>query len=248
MSMYSKMQKNVTAYYKSVQAQYSAKYVKEVIIGLGLLVALGGGYVLNSWYVQHREEKAFEALSEVVNSFSQTQQVVQSLDSDKDHEKIMQSWQDVSLLVDALYKEHINSYLAPYFLAFQAEIALEKDHDLEAAIKIIDDALPGMSKTSELGSLFHMKRIKMGFDSKDEKVRDQSWKDLQAVSQDKTSCMQQEALYVLGIYYVSQGQFAKAQETWRELVDSADETALLKSPWVKLAQEKLGTTVQTKAE
>lgn len=248
MSMYSKMQKNIVAYYNSLQAQYSAKYVKEVIIGLGLLVALGGGYIINKWYVKQREEKAFEALFEVVHSFTQTQQTTSNLDVVKDRDKIVQAWQDTSLLADALYKEHSGSNLAPFFLVFQSEIALQRDHDIDAAIKLLDDALPRISQSSELGALFHMKRIKMGFDSQDEKEQEKSFKDLLAVSQDATSCMQQEALYVLGLYYTSQGQFAKGQETWQELVKNADETALLKSPWVALAQEKLGNIIQSKAE
>jgi len=245
MSMYKKIQKNVTTYYATLQEQYSAKYVKEVMIGLGLLVALGGGYMLNRWYTQHREQKAFEALCEVVVSFNQTQRATQGLDPAKDQEKIEQSWNDTLLLLDALYKEHMGSYLAPYFLAFKAQVVLEKDHDLAQSMQILDEALPHMSKNSELGSLFHMKRIKMGFDSEDEKVKEQSLHNLMEIAQDASSFAQQEAQYLLGVYYASQGQVAKAQATWKELVTTADVVALVKSPWVKLAQEKLGLASQS---
>lgn len=240
MSMYTKIQKNIASYYGSLQQQYSAKYLKEAMIGLGLLVALGGGYVLNRWYTQHREQKAFEALSEVVHSFSQTQRLTQSLDPVKDKDKIDQSWSDTLLLLDALYKEHMGSSLAPYFLVFKAQVVLEKDHNLDDSIKILDEALPHMSKNSELGSLFSLKRIKMGFDSQDQKIKDQAFRDLERVAQDSSSFAQQEAQYLLGVYYVSQGQIAKAQETWKKLIDASDATALVPSPWVKLAQEKLG--------
>lgn len=240
MSMYKNIQRSVTSYYASLQQQYSAKYVKEFTIGLALLVALGGGYVLNRWYTQHREQKAFEALSEVVASFSQTQRLTQSLDPVKDKEKIEQSWNDTLLLLDALYKEHMGSYLAPYFLVFKAQVVLEKDHNLVDSMKLLDEALPHMSKNSELGSLFHMKRIKMGFDSEDEKTREQSLHALEQTAQDASSFAQQEAQYLLGVYYVAQGQVAKAQATWKELVATADSAALVKSPWVKLAHEKLG--------
>lgn len=245
MSAYTKIQKSITSYYASLQSQYSAKYVKEAMIGLALLVALGGGYVLNRWYVQHREQKAFEALSEVVVSFNQTQRLVQSLDPIKEHEKIEQAWNDTLLLLDALYKEHMGSYLAPYFLVFKAQVVLEKDHNLVESMQILDEALPHMSKNSELGSLFHMKRIKMGFDSEDEKIRDQSLRDLELAAQDVSNFAYQEAQYLLGVYYVAQGQIAKAQATWKELITASDEAALVKSPWVKLAQEKLGLTSQS---
>lgn len=245
MSVYKKIHKNVTSYYASLQAQYSAKYVKEVMIGLALLVALGGGFVLNRWYTQHREQKAFEALSEVVASISQTQRLVQSLDLVKDQAKIEQSWNDTLLLLNALYKEHMGSYLAPYFLVFKSQVILEKDHNVAESLKVLDEALPHISKNSELGSLFHMKRIKMGFDSEDEKTREKSIRDLEQVAQDASSFAQQEAQYLLGVYYVAQGQIAKAQVTWKELVAASDVAALVKSPWVKLAQDKLGLTSQS---
>ena len=50
----------------------------------------------------------------------------------------------------------------------------------------------------------------------------------------------QEALYLLGVYYISLGDHQKAQENFKKLVDTQDPKALIKSPWVLLAQEKLG--------
>lgn len=248
MSIYSKVQKNITSYYHQIQEQYSIKYMREATMGVGLLVVLCAGYFGNNWYVKNREEKAFEALSEVIHLYSQTQQTVFGLESSKDQEKIQQAWQDSGLLIEALYKEHSGSYLAPYFLIFNAEVVLQRDGDVDQAITMLDKALPQIEQSSELGGLFHLKRIKMGFDSKDEKVQQQAFKDLVAVSQDKTSCMQEEAMYLLGLYYSSKGQFAKAQETFKELAAMEDEKALLPSWWVALAQEKLGHVTSGKAE
>lgn len=240
MSVYAKFKNNITSYYTRLSEQYSAKYVKEATIGIGLLAALVGGYFLNSWYVKNREEQAFNAFSEIVFSLQQNEQIIQSLDPEKDKEKINQAYADILILIEALYKEHISSYLAPYFLALKSQIILEQTNNYQEALTLLDQALDGMDKKSDLGSLYYLKRIKMGFDSTDSKEQEKSLKALQALANDTTSVVQEEAQYVLGVYFASHGQIAQAQEVWKKLVDSSEEADLLKSSWIKLAQEKLG--------
>lgn len=240
MSAYAKMQKSIANYYHMIKEQYSVKYMREAFIGILLVVCFGGGYFLHQFYVTNRERQAFIALSEVVNSFLQSQQQAQSVHDVADKEKNYQAWQDTEILLDALYKENINSYLAPHFLVFKSQIVLERDHDLNQAIKIMDDALANISKQSELGSFYHMKRIKMGFDSSDSAVKAKALSDLIAFSKDEKSCVYQEALYELGLYYLSIGENQKAMQQFDTLVKKSDTTALLKSPWVFFAQEKLG--------
>lgn len=240
MSMYAKIKNNVASYYSKIAQQYSAKYVKEATVGITLLAVLVSGYFLNSWYIKNREEKAFNAFSEIVYSMQQNEQLIQSLDPEKDKEKISQAYNDTLVLIDALYKEHIGSYLAPYFLALKSQVVLEQTDNYKEAVTILDQALNGMDKKTDLGSLYYLKRVKMGFDSQDTKEQEKSLKELQALAEDQTSVVQQEAQYLLGVYYASHGQVAQAQEIWKKLVHSSDETDLLKSSWVKSAQEKLG--------
>lgn len=230
----------MTSYYSSIQEQYSIKYLKEALIATLLIVCLGGGYFLNRLYTQYREQEAFVALSEVVESFMQSQRAAQSLDPVKDKEKITQAWSDTEILLDALYKEHSNSYLAPYFLVFKSQVILDRDHDLASAIKVFDEALGSISRKTELGSLYHMKRIKMGFDSSDTAEQEKSLNKLIEITQDPKEYAYQEALYLLGVYYISLGDHQKAQQSFAKLVETQDAKALLKSPWVFLAQEKLG--------
>lgn len=244
MKIHTKWYNSMISYYASIQEQYSIKYLKESLISILLILCLGGGYFLNKFYVQNREQQAFVALSEVVDSFMQSQRNAQSMDAIKDKEKIDQAWSDTQLLLEALYKEHINSYLAPYFLVFKSQIMLERDNNLDEAIKILDDALRSISRNTELGSLYHMKRIKMGFDSKDAQEKEKSLKKLLEITQNPQEYVYQEALYLLGVYYISQGDHVNASASFKLLVDCADPKALLKSPWVGLAQEKLGMNNQ----
>lgn len=240
MKIHTKLYNSMTSYYASIQEQYSIKYLKEALIATLLIVCLGGGYFLNKFYTQYREQQAFVALSEVVESFMQSQRVSQSLDSEKDKEKINHAWSDTQILLDALYKEHSNSYLAPYFLVFKSQIILDRDHNLDAAIKVFDEALVSISRKTELGSLYHMKRIKMGFDSADATEKEKSVQKLIEITQNPKDHAYQEALYLLGVYYISLGDHQKAQQCFSKLIESQDAKALLKSPWVLLAQEKLG--------
>jgi hypothetical protein len=240
MSTYTKMKKNIFSYYNNLSEQYSAKYVKEFTIGTTLLVVLVGGYFLNSWYTKRREEKAFDAFSELIVSMQQAEQSVYSLNPAKDQEKIYQAYNDVIILLDALYQEHMGSYLAPYFLAIKSELMYKQSHDYNQSIQLLDQALAGMDKKSSIGSLFYMKRIKMGLDSDDAKVKQEALKNLEQLGNDKDSTLQQEAQYLLGLYYMAHDDIAKAQEVLKNLVDSNDDSALIKSLWVKLAQEKLG--------
>lgn len=239
MSIYTQVQKNMNRSYEILKKQYSAKYVKEAVLGIGILLALFGGYFLHDFYVNHREQKAFGALIEVVDSFEKAQYA--SMGAGVDKNKIEEEWSDTEKLLDSLYQDNMGSYLAPYFMMFKAQIELEKGGSPDEARKVVKEALGNVPQGSELFSLFDLKRIKLEFDSKDEKVREQAVKDLEEMAKDKTSYVYEEAAYLLGAYYMYKGQTDDAQNVWKELVEGADKKALVQSPWVQQAEEKLGS-------
>lgn len=248
MSFYSKLHTSIAQYYANLQAQYSIKYLRELLIALFMVITIGSGYFLYRFYAQHREQQAFVALSEVIDSYMQSQYFAQSLNPEKDREKIVQAWSDTEILLDALYKENINSDVAPYFLVYKSNIVLERDRDVDHAIEILDNALKSLSKNSIMGSCYRMKRIEMGMDSKNEQTRQRAVADLIAAAEDTKSYTNQKALFSLGNYYLSIGESAKAQAMFQKLVDQSDSTALIKSPWLALAEEKLGVAPSVVAE
>ena len=63
-----------------------------------------------------------------INFYRKTCLYLYIISQDKD--KINQAWSDTEILLDALYKEHSNSYLAPYFLVFKSQVILDRDHNL----------------------------------------------------------------------------------------------------------------------
>ncbi|MBM18359.1 MAG: hypothetical protein CL947_04810 [Epsilonproteobacteria bacterium] len=241
MSTYAQIQKNIADYIKVLKEQASAKYVRETLLGLGILASLFVGYFLYGYYVKHREEKAFGALIEVIEKFEQTQYEMIASAKNKDAEKIAEAWQDTEFLIDALYKQNMGSYLAPYFLMFKSQVILERDHDVDVARKTLQEALQQIPKDTALHSLIDLKRIKMSFDSQDEKVKKSALQDLEALSKSENGYSFQEACYVLGSYYLSQGDMQQAVDVWERMLHNVDQKALLTSPWVKQVEEKLNS-------
>lgn len=239
MALHLRWYRSIVEYYKIIQEQYSIKYLREIILALFIAITVVSGYFLHKMYVQNRERQAFVALCEVVDSFMQSQYQVQNLDRVADREKIMQAWSDTDILLDALYKENINSYLAPFFLALKADIIVQRDGNVDAALEILDSALDAMSKDSLVGSLYLMKRIKMGLDSKQAEVRVQSLQQLIDLTRDEKSYIYQQSLYLLAQYYFSIAEENKAKALLNQLVQRADTSALIKSPWVLMAEEIL---------
>lgn len=239
MSLYAQMQKNISSYYKMLTEQSSAKGAKETIFGLVIAIALVAGYFLHSFYVKKREEQAFGALAEVIESFEKTQYETVHSEKKADTEKDANAWQDTEVLIDALYKQNSGSYLAPYFLIFKSQVALEQGKSVDEVRLMLESALSKIPKKTALFDLFNLKRIMMSFDSQDEAVRKNALSDLIALAANEQGYSFEEASYLLGSYYVYQGDIQQARQVWEKVVKAADKKALLQSPWVKQAEEKL---------
>lgn len=236
MSLYAQVQKNISNYYKKFTQQTSAQYAKETIIGVGIVASLIVGYVSHSFYVKRREQQAFEALAEIIDSFEKVQNEKKYAGSDANSEN---AWQDTEILIEALYKQNSHSYLSPYFLIYKSQVALERGASVDEVLKILEDALEKIPKKTALFELYNLKRILMSFDSADENVRKSALHDLIATTKDEKGYSFEEASYLLGLYYISQGDMQNARDAFENMLKLADKKALLSSPWVKQAEEKL---------
>lgn len=236
MSLYAQVQKNISIYYKKFSKQASAQYAKETIVGFGVFAGLVICYASYSFYAKKREQKAFAALIEVIDSFDKAQQEKHYGNDDQANEN---SWQDTKILLDALYNQNSHSNKAPYFLMFKSEAALESGASIDEALKIIEEGLEKISKKTVIFELFNLKRILMSFESADENVRKGALHDLIATAQNEKGYFFEQASYELGLYYISQGDMQGAHNVLENLLKNADKQALLPSPWVKLAEEKL---------
>lgn len=238
MSLYAQVQKNISMYYKKFTQQHSAQYAKETIIGVGIVASLLVGYVSHSFYVKRREQKAFIALIEIIDSFEKAENE-RNYNRDREQKDSENVWQDTELLIEALYKQNDRSYLAPYFLIYKSQVALERGASVDEVLKMLEDALEKIPKKTAMFELYNLKRILMSFESADQGVRKAALHDLIATAKDEKGYSFEEASYVLGLYYISQGDIQGAREAFQYLLKHADQKALLPSPWVKQAEEKL---------
>ena len=237
MSLYTEVQKNITVCYTKFKQQSSQKYAQEVIIGFGIFAGLVVGYVGYGMHTKKREQQAFGALVEVIDSFEKAEREKQY---DKQKEEQSQNvWQDTELLIDALYKQNENSYLAPYFLIFKSQVMLEQGASVDEALKILETGLEKISNKSPFYDMYNLKRVLMSFDSADEQVRKNALQDLIVITQDEKGYSFEEASYMLGLYYMSQGNIEGARDLFERLLKFSDKKALLQSAWIKLAEEKL---------
>ena len=238
MALYAQTQKNISNWFKNFKQQASGQYAKEALLG-GILLGVAAGYFGYGFYAKNREQQAFGALSEVVDSFEKAQ--YDNLHSEKGADKDLSEnkWQDTEILLEALYKQNKRSYLAPYFLIFKSQIILERGGSIDEALKILEEALEKMPKKSSLFEFYNLKRILMSFDSQEELVRKEALHDLIATAKDEKGYAFEEASYLLGIYYISGGDMQNARDVLENALKFADKKALLPSGWVKQIEEKL---------
>ena len=235
---YSEIQNYIKNQYLDIKNRYGVKYLYSGIVTVTFAILLAAGYFAHGYYVQQRETRAFVGFREVVNSYREARDAVKDL-SDKD--KIAEQWQNVEFLLDAVYGENTSSYLAPYFLMYRADIMLAKGESVDVVREEVDRALRMIPFDTALYNLFLLKRIKMGLDSQDAQVRENSLRDLTELASSPKRHMYEEAVYLLGLYQINNGNIPEARETWNRLLDDSVEIPdyVGESPWKKVVDDKL---------
>ena len=200
-----------------------------VILGLGY-----GGYWGYSYYRSSIEQKAQQSFSECMHVYRNALAGWQGQDSSK---KNMNAWKEVEIAARLGYEHNFYSYLAPYFLMFQAD-ALRYQGQHSQAVKILDDA---MSKISyqPFKKLFGIKRALMLMDS--QATFDNGFDQLKELATGEKHDFQDMALFYLGSYYLSRNDSTHAREFFNKLThdflkDQKEET---RSVWA-LQAEALG--------
>lgn len=218
------------------------KYVKEGILGIFATIIILTGYVGFSWYQKRQNMKAFAALIEISKSYQASLQKAHELDQKTAEDRTENPWEDTQLLLEALSSTHTTSSLSPFFLMYQAQLALDIDHDLDAALILMKKGLNRLPKKSPLYGLFEMKYTKMLLDSPMQNIRDQAVVTLEKIGCNDEHYFAQEALWILGSYQAFYGNMDAAITAWKKLASiTQSETELIKSPFVIQAQDKLKT-------
>ena len=243
MKLYLQMQQSVQACYEKCITYSKKPYMKELFIGIVISILFGAGYIAYGWYQKRQNIQAFAALIEISKSYEQAvQKAGQLKDKSTDEQAAENPWEDTQLLLEALSSVHRGSSLAPFFVMYQAEIALQAENDYDKACQLMDQGLARLSKKSIYYDMFNFKRIKMLLDSPMENVRIAALKELQTIAADEDNFYNQQALYTIGTYESYHGNMDAAVDAWKKLAgQTQSENALISSPWVSQAQEKLKT-------
>jgi len=220
------------------QAVIAHTYARYIVIGVIAVLVSGLGFYGYRYTASSGEQRAHQLFAESYDLYEQA--LGQEYSKEKKRDKAL--WQEVELAFKTAYSQYPNSYLAPFFLGFQAE-ALMYQGALSEAIKILDLMLALLKSNSPFYGVYAIKRALMKFDMPDEQMKISGLQELTKVAQDTNSLAQDEALYYVGEYYWSHGDIAQAQDAWRRLrAMSKQGKNHVPSPWFALVGNRLNET------
>ncbi|MGB8367327.1 MAG: tetratricopeptide repeat protein [Candidatus Babeliales bacterium] len=229
------MQQKVTnKVFYIIQSSYQEiknfKYVKELLIGIGLLVGMIVGFLLYRVYAVYQEQKSQEILGQYIGEYNQI----------KDGDPA--DWQRIASLFQQGSEQYSNSHLTPYFTLFQAD-ALLKENKNQEALSLLDRAIKQASN-SPLLSLIKTKHALILLDESDEVMQKNGIEELKKLAEDKKNQFRDTAQFYLGQYYWVTNSIKQAQDSWQELIDEQYKEKLGPSPWVDLAKKRLTYIVE----
>lgn len=204
------------------------------IAGLGILV--GAAFLGYRWYYMGRSQAAQKRLSEIITAY--TQEVEKNHKENK--ETAQANTQNLSAIADLFAKgasEYADTSLAPFFLAYQAEVLL-KEGNLESALGVMSQALTSMSPASELYPVYELKKVLMALDwaqLNNTQTHDAEQK-LLAMAHDTTNKQRDMALFYAGRFYWSKGDVIRARELLQELISLSYVDKSVESPWTSKAE------------
>src|SRR3989339_303346 len=203
---------SLQSYYEFLLEYVQVKYVKEVLVILAITGLLSGGYAMFSWNKKRQNVQAFAGLVEISKAYEKALATARKQQELPVSEQVDNPWEDTQLLLEAIASSNTSSSLSPFFVFYQAELALQQEGDYEKACKLMQKGLSQLPKKSIYYDMFNLKLIKMLLDSPEEKVTCAALQDLKLMAQNSENYYYQEALYTLGMYEASQGNTTAAVE------------------------------------
>jgi len=242
MNLYTHVQQSVQEKYVAFLSYSKKKYVKESLVAVAALLLAGGGYAGFDWYQKRQNIQAFAGLVEISKAYEAAATKARQLANKPAEEQTDNPWEDTQLLLEAIASTHASSSLSPFFVMYQAQLAIDADHDFDKACQLMEQGLRRLPKNSPFYDMFNMKRIKMLLDSPMQNIRDTAVAQLEQVAGQKDNYYAQEALWTLGSYQAFYGNMDQAIAAWKTLAGQTTvDKELISSPWVSQAQEKLKT-------
>lgn len=204
------------------------KYMRTLlIVGCVIIVLVGVGFGYH-WYRSSHNQKAHAALAEAIELFDRaTRESTASL------------WDETDRALSQGYSDYSRSSLAPYFLAFQAQVELRRAQNSETGEKareLLQKAVDQMSKGMPFYDMYMIQLARMNLDSGSPKLQEAGHATLREIAQDKESTERGMALYYSGLRFFEMGDREQAVKEWAPLLNEAD---FMDSLWSQAAQQKL---------
>lgn len=205
------------------------KYTKELYAGLVIALVIGAAGSGYHWYSHVQEQRAHKILADCMHEYDKAVSGVQD-------------WSSVEQAFTLGYEKHSGSSLAPYFLAYKADVLIKQNKKDEAVV-IFDTMAEQLSVSSPLYNPYMTKRALVKMDMTDELTRKVGLQELTTLANDTTNSHRDMALYYLGLYYWAAQDIKQAQGIWTNLVALQTESKESRSPWAVLVETKLLQTV-----
>lgn len=221
----------VTKYYQQLFYSFmSAKAYVRIFIAVVLGGALlGSVYFVYRTCVQCRERSALQDFSSYFEQYQQAQNNV------AEGEKV--DWNDLYTLFKDGFERHKKSNLAPYFLLFSMQAALQ-DENKSLAKEIVSQVVD-VTKNQNIHPFIAIEQSLMLLDSKNEEEAKKGLELLENIGLDVENMYSDMALFHLGYYYWIHDNLEKAREVWRGLLDQYDTGSASASPWSARARQLL---------
>lgn len=203
------------------------KYARQIALAFLLGLAVLAVVFLYRWYEGYKTEQAHGALMHAVELFERAEQ-----------ENTNVLWDEADRAFSQGYSDNSSSSLAPYFLAYQSEIAARQG-DLAKARESMAQAVKKMSRKAPLYTQYAIKLALMQIESGDAKLVEAGNHLLHGLAHDAKSSDRDLALYQEGLLLFEKGDRAGAQKVWHHLIGSAHRAH---SIWAQVAQAKLDYT------
>ena len=244
MNYYARIQKKIREVANFIGLEkVSSEHVTQGALALIVALGLAGSYYGYQFYIQKRESKAYEAFVEVAHAYQNAEESAfkSVMPNNTGAENLEAIWKDVEILIDAGYCANSNSYLAPFFLAYKANVMLEQGKSVDEAYEVMQQALAKASTRLEFYDVLKLKAAKMACDCSDASIQAEGLRDLEYIAGNKKSIAQAEALYTLGIYYMMQNDVEHAKNYFSKIVEDTNQDLFDSSLWVNEAKEKLAS-------
>jgi len=204
------------------------KYMRTILMACCLLIVVGGIGFGYHWYRTSYNQNAHMALAEAIELFDRA-----------DKESKTDLWDETDRALSQGYSDYTRSSLAPYFLAFQAQVALRRNdaHAIPAKARdLLQKALQEMSSSMPFYEIYRVQLARMNADSGIKELEEAGSTSLKEIANDAKSSERGMALYYIGLRPFETGDREQAVLLWAPLFKDAD---FVDSLWAQMAQAKL---------